>query len=371
MSSGSANEIDASEFSFRALADSMPQLVWTADAQGVVGYYNARAREYDGIEPLRDGSWHWQPGVHPDDLAHTVDAWKRAVQSGEPYSCEHRVRMADGSYRWHISRARLIAYPSGDRWFGTATDIHEQKTLEESLRHAVATRDQVVSVVSHDLRSPLGVLRLAVGQMRRVLVGMPQGQAVERASSYLTRMDRQVSKMEKLLDELLDSARLQAGRRLELERRSCDLVALVRELVDEQTATAGHTIRVDAKVSSLVGEWDPARLERVLANLLSNALKYSAEGSEVTIELELVDDRANVRVRDRGVGIAEHDRARIFEWFVRGENVEHTARGSGVGLAGSRRIVEQHGGTLTVQSELGTGSTFVMALPLGVHTDPS
>ena len=362
--SGSPTELDASEFSFRALADAMPQLVWTADAQGVVGYYNARAREYAGIDQLGDGTWRWQPVVHPDDLERTMSSWREAVERSEPYACEHRVCMADGSYRWHISRAQLVSYPTGNLWFGTATDIHEQKLLEESLRRAVSTRDQVVSVVSHDLRSPLGVLRLAVGQMRKVLGGLPQGPGIERASSYLVRMDRQVSKMEKLLDELLDAARLQAGRRLELELRSCDLVALVRELVEEQSSSVGHPLSIRAKVSSLEGEWDAPRLERVLGNLVSNALKYSPEGSEVVIELERAGERAIVRVRDRGMGISEADRTRIFDWFARGGNVEHTKRGSGVGLAGSRSIVEQHGGTLTVESELGRGSTFVMELPL-------
>jgi PAS domain S-box-containing protein len=354
-----------SEARFRALADSMPQLVWTANAQGELNYYNARASEYGGIERLPDGTWRWKAILHPEDREPTMSAWAEAVATRRPYACEHRTQMADGSFRWHISRAQFVPDEHGGTWFGTATDIHERKTAEAALERAVATRDQVVSVVAHDFRSPLNVVRTFMALFERLTADMPAGELRQRGGQYLARLDRQVTRMEKLLDELLDVARLQAGQPLELERRRCDLVPLVRELVDEQSAgTTTHSVELRTAVPALVGHWDEARVQRVLENLLSNALKYSPAGTAILIDVSRQGDEAVVSVTDQGVGIPEPDRERIFDWYARGENAQRTARGTGVGLAGARRIVQQHGGTLTVESQLGRGSRFTLRLPL-------
>jgi len=128
-----------SELRFRRLADSMPQLVWTANPDGRVDYYNNRTREYDGINRTEEGIFTWAPVVHPDDLDETVYAWKTAVRTGKVYQVEHRVRMKSGEYRWHLSRG----FPVRERgriikWYGTATDIHHQKQVEEDLRNSQA-----------------------------------------------------------------------------------------------------------------------------------------------------------------------------------------------------------------------------------------
>ncbi|HWO10649.1 MAG TPA: PAS domain-containing sensor histidine kinase, partial [Polyangiaceae bacterium] len=359
---GRERALRASEERFRAFADSMPQLVWTASSDGVVDYFNARVCEYAGVEPAADGSWRWQPVVHPDDLPATCAAWSEAVSRGATYQCEHRMQMTDGSFRWHVSRARRVEGAAGERWYGTATDIHEQKLAQERLRDAMATRDQVVSVVAHDLRNPLNVVRMALPLLRRLL-GTANARA--EAETCIGRLERQVLKMEGLIDEFLDAATLQAGQPLTLARRRCDLVALARELVTEQSRQgSGPRIELVSRAESLVGEWDPDRLERVIANLVSNAIKYSPAGSPVTVELEARPASAVVRVTDRGIGIAEPDQQRIFEWFVRTESARRMAKGMGIGLAGARRIAEQHGGNLSVASRLGAGSVFTLELPL-------
>jgi signal transduction histidine kinase len=191
-----------------------------------------------------------------------------------------------------------------------------------------------------------------------------QGEPRERSQGYLARVDRQVTRMEKLLEELLDRVQLQTGRTLGLERRACDLVELVRGLVDEQaSAPRGALIELRAPAGDVVGQWDAARMERVIGNLLSNAIKYGAGESPIVVEVAREGEDSVVRVSDRGPGIAPRDRERIFEWFTRGENAGLAASGTGIGLAGARQIVEQHGGTLTVESEVGVGSTFTVRLP--------
>jgi PAS domain S-box-containing protein len=127
----------SSEARFRQLADSMPQLVWTAGPDGRVDYYNQRYKEYDGLAPTGGGFWHWSPVLHPEDEPPTIDTWTHSVETGEIYQVEHRVRMADGSYRWHLSRGIPFRDGQGqiERWFGTATDINDLKRAEEELRN--------------------------------------------------------------------------------------------------------------------------------------------------------------------------------------------------------------------------------------------
>ncbi|HEX2170908.1 MAG TPA: HAMP domain-containing sensor histidine kinase, partial [Dehalococcoidia bacterium] len=179
-----------------------------------------------------------------------------------------------------------------------------------------------------------------------------------------------------VINELLDVASLQMGRPLDLDRQPTDLVALVSQAVaDAQHAVDCPALRVEADAPQVVGEWDAARLERVVANLLSNAIKYSPAGGEImlTVGMDLDDTGtawATFSVQDRGIGIPAKDVPRIFERFHRGGNVVGRIAGTGIGLAGSRQIVEQHGGTISVQSREGEGSTFTVRLPLSSEKMP-
>ncbi len=138
------------------LADSMPQLVWTAGSDGVVDYYNSRLALYSGAAPLADGSWEWVPMLHEDDLAFTLARWERAVADVTTFSCEHRIRMADGRYRWHLSRSEPVEDPdTGEiRWYGTATDVHEQKVAEERLQSTLEQLQRLQGVTAA-LSAPL------------------------------------------------------------------------------------------------------------------------------------------------------------------------------------------------------------------------
>ncbi len=131
--------------SYRLLADALPHLVWIARDDGVVTYYNHRVARYDGLGAAADGTYEWGPVVHPDDLAHTEQAWARSVETGAEYECEHRIRMADGSFRWHLSRALRLDTQAGPMWFGTATDT---QLLEETREALAASEARLRSVFS-------------------------------------------------------------------------------------------------------------------------------------------------------------------------------------------------------------------------------
>jgi signal transduction histidine kinase len=254
------------------------------------------------------------------------------------------------------------------------------------LRHTVGeagrTRDDFVAAAAHDLKNPLTVVHgeaQALQQYVRRLVEQPGSGAAERLATGLTRIDHAALRTLALLNELLDTVRLQAGKTLDLVVHPTDLVALAQRVVAiYQPLTDQHRLIVQAQVPALVGQWDAFRLERVLENLLSNAVKYSTEG-EISVSVWQEDHppasengRANrmgrswavLTVRDQGLGIPAADLPRVFRRFERGGNVAGRLPGSGIGLAGTRRIVEQHGGTISVESVEGVGSTFAVRLPL-------
>jgi PAS domain S-box-containing protein len=249
-------------------------------------------------------------------------------------------------------------------------EVAVRQRAEDEARRAVRAREVLMSVVSHDLRNFLSAINGSTKLLKRVVeVKMPEhaGESSQLVTG-LTRIESAGAKMNALIGELLDFARGQAGQELELLRKRTDLVALARQVAAEhQHYAERHTILVEAQVSELPGLWDPARLERVLDNLLSNAVKYSPKGGEVRVAVAPDDEKegwARLTVQDEGIGIPAEDLPDIFGWFRRAGNVSGRISGTGIGLASVLQVVEQHGGTVEVESREGEGSTFTVKLPL-------
>jgi signal transduction histidine kinase len=206
------------------------------------------------------------------------------------------------------------------------------------------------------------LLRRRARQGRADLATLETGlAAIEGATDRATR----------LIGELTDAARLEAQRPLELRRTAVDLVALAAASITEsQAAAAGQQLHLEASIPEVVGLWDADRLTRVLENLVANAVKYSPAGSTVVVRVDREEapdgPLAVLSVADQGVGIPAADRPHIFERFRRGGNVAGRFAGSGLGLWGSQRIVAQHGGTITIDSTEGKGTTVTVRLPLKV-----
>lgn len=254
--------------------------------------------------------------------------------------------------------------------------LDREQAARAAAEQAGHARTVLLSVVSHDLRSPLTAVKATVGMLRQVLRQAKASGApgTERIEVGLSRIDTAANKMDMLINELLDFAQLQVGQPLELFRRRFDLVETCRRLIAEhQQGTKRHQLTFETALTELVCWWDPMRIERVLDNLLSNAIKYSPQGGQIVLELAgessqegsaLVHDWVTLVVRDQGVGIPEADLPYIFDWFRRAANVSGRIRGTGIGLAVVRQVVEQHGGTIAVESKEGIGSTFILRLPL-------
>lgn len=347
-----------SETRFKRLAEVMPQLVWMAADDGTVTYYNSRSGQYAGISKTQQG-WDWAPAVHPDDVAETLAKWRSAVAGGEQYQCAHRIRMADGCYRWHLSRAERVDEGSGSpQWFGTATDIDEVKQAQEVLKQADRIKNEFIATLAHELRNPLAAADMAVQLLRT------SGNLDERANSAAGILERQVRQMSRLMDDLLDVNRIAAGK-LDFRMEPFDLADLVAEVAENWRATGRfnrHRVVLNAAPATVRA--DRMRIQQVLSNLLENALKFSSEGSEVRMEVVRAAASAILTVTDSGRGFSLEEARRLFEPFQQSRNEDRSAGGLGLGLAIVKHLVEAHGGSVRAFSEgPGCGASFTVELP--------
>ncbi|MHB9029785.1 MAG: PAS domain-containing sensor histidine kinase [Candidatus Latescibacterota bacterium] len=368
-----------SETRFRQLADSMPQLVWTAEPDGRVDYYNMRYKDYQGINRTHNGVYEWGPVLHPEDREPTVAAFQHAIRTGETYQVEHRVKMADGRYRWHLSRG-IPAYDEQGRivkWFGAATDIHDVKTAQEALREReertqrlneslkrmtlqLASSNKELEAfsysVSHDLRAPL---RSLDGFSLALLEDYSDRLDAE-GRNYLNRIRSAAQRMSQLIDDLLNLSRTA---RAELHYTTVSLSSQAESVVEElRQAEPGRKVEVIVQ-KGIAAEGDENLLRQVLQNLLGNAWKFTSHREEARIEFgEKRDDGRRIFfVRDNGAGFDMNHAGDLFIPFRR-LHTDSDFPGAGIGLSIVKRIIERHGGTIWAESEPEKGATFYFTL---------
>jgi signal transduction histidine kinase len=252
-----------------------------------------------------------------------------------------------------------------------ATSVETEVALRvraKEAQQALKAHDELLSIVAHDLKNPVGVISAYADLLQRRLPPRTP-QDVDRLQSGLRQIMTAAFRLGGQIEELQDIAYLQVGRALALQRQPTDLVMLVRQVVaDQQQTTRHHTIMLTTTESELIAPVDGLRIERALTNLIANAIKFSPSGGDVRVTLTTERDDAGgwavVQVQDDGLGIPAADLDHIFLRFHRGTNVVERIAGTGIGLTGAQQIVEQHGGTIVVASEEGRGSTFTIRLPL-------
>jgi signal transduction histidine kinase len=240
---------------------------------------------------------------------------------------------------------------------------NERLRLLKQLEEAVGARDALISIASHELRTPLAALQLHLDLMTRALLKHPQQESdPDRIMAKLATFERQIGRLSKLIDHLLDVSRITAGR-LDLALEEVDLAAVARDVADRfdevlRRADCAVTVRAPEPV---VGCWDKLRVEQIITNLLSNAAKYGS-GRPIDVEVAGDSETARLVVRDHGIGIPAEDQARIFERFER-LLTGREAPGFGLGLWIVRQVVEGMQGQIRVTSEVGAGATFIVELP--------
>jgi len=356
---------EANEQRYRFLAESIPQQVWTAQPDGSLDYVNQQTVEYfsrPGADIVGDN---WQQVIHPDDLEVCLDRWQKSLATGEVYEVEFRLRRgSDGDYRWHLGRALPMRDAAGRiiRWFGTNTDIDDQKRLHRLAEEANRTKDEFLATVSHELRTPLTSM---MGWAELLKLGMLDEKGKQHAINVIEASARSQAQ---LIGDLLDISRIISGK-LRLDVQPLELASVIAAATDVvHPAATAKSIRLVSRISRGVGmvSGDPDRLQQVVWNLLSNAVKFTPEGGRVEISLRRARAQAELTVTDNGTGIDPDFLPHVFEHFRQADSTSTRKHGGlGLGLAIVRRLVELHGGTVAAESEgEGRGATFRIRLPL-------
>jgi PAS domain S-box-containing protein len=352
-----------SEERHRVLAETVPNLVWTCRPDGGTEYFNHRWIQYTGIpegKQLGDG---WLQVIHPADRERVREAWNTTVSKECPYDIEYRIRGADGNYRWFKARSSPLRDRNGKiiRWFGTSTDIEDQKLIEdrlaqqtEELARSNSELQQFAYIVAHDLREPLRT----VGSFTELLGRRLPREVKSAHSDLIDFIVGGVERMESLIEGLLsfatvstrDSPRGRVDVNTVLNSALNSLDAMVRE--------AGVEIRAGS-MPVVIG--DEILLLQVFQNLIGNALKYRA-ATEPRVEIEATRQSEfwKIMIRDNGPGIDSLYHDQIFGLFKRLHGRE--VPGIGLGLASCRKIIEKHGGRIWVESAPGEGARFFFTL---------
>lgn len=359
-----------SEERFRALADNIAQLAWMTDPAGWMFWFNRRWFDYTGGTLKQMLGWGWGTVIHADHLERVTSKWKEHLASGMDWEDTFPLRGKDGEYRWFLSRAFPIRDRSGKviRWFGTNTDVTEQRKAAEILardknqaEEASRLKDEFLAALSHELRTPLTPVLLSAAAMQE------DDRLPDETRSELAMIRRNIELEARLIDDLLDLTSISRGK-FTLRLQECDVHALLGLAVDiarDDAQAKGLSIDLELRAQHARLHCDPARMQQVFWNLLKNAVKFTPMGGRIIARSRDDGEFVVVEVSDSGIGIDPDVLQKIFLPFEQGEHgTDHRFGGLGLGLAISQAIVEMHKGSIGAHSEgKGMGATFAVRLP--------
>lgn len=365
-----------SEGRYRALAEAIPHMVWTNGPDGAVEYVNEKWTQYTGLsfEDTQNGGW--GKAIHPDDVTNTFQRWAEAAAMRTPFEVEYRIRRGDdGSYRWHLARNLPLLDGDGNvvKWFGTATDIDDQKRAEaairrsqEELERAVEERtrelsrsnaelEQFAYVASHDLQEPLRM----VASYTQLLSDRYHGRLDADADEFIGYAVDGAKRMQALINDLLTYSR--AGATTE-PHDEVDCEVVLRKTLDNLRVAIQES-GAEIHAGHLPVVWgDAMQLGQVIQNLIGNAIKFRGpDPVKVHISAVELEDAWRFAVSDNGIGVDPKYAERIFVLFQRLHSRDEFP-GTGIGLTLCRKIVQHHGGELWLESTPGKGSTFVFTI---------
>ena len=395
------NQVRSSEATFRTLAQSIPNQVWAATADGNVNWYNDRVYEYAGVAPGQLDDTGWASIVHPDDVLNASQAWIAAVASGQTYEAEFRIRRADGAYRWHIVRALPIVDDRGVmlRWVGTNTDIEDQKSaadillhmneiLEREVQQRTAERDRTTLAlqqsqkmeaigkltggVAHDFNNLLQVISGNLQLLHCDVAGNPRAeQRLDNALAGVTRGAR------------LASYLLAFGRRQALDPRVVRIGRFIAGMEDMLRRSLGEEIEVETRIADQLWNTlvDTVQVENAVLNLCINARDAMKGAGRLRIDVAnavleeccgggpsevAAGQYVMIAVSDTGCGMTPEVREQAFDPFF---STKPEGKGSGLGLSMVYGFVKQSGGHVKIDSEVGAGTTVRLYLPRSLEPE--
>lgn len=306
-----------------------------------------------------------QQKVHPQDLEIMRAYINQAIKNETIYELEYRIYPRPGEERWVLSRGRCM-YDQNHKaikFAGVVYDITDRKLKEEALAEAIRTRENFMTIASHELKTPITCMQLQI-QVRQwdLRNRFPESFTQERIGWGLQKQHEHVERISRIIDNILDVSRISEGR-LMVQHEHFDLTEMVRDVLDRFRITSDSAnVQINfSPIGKVTGYWDRFRIEQVLLNLLMNGIRYGNK-QPLEVEIQQAEDYATLVVRDKGIGISEEDQSRIFERFTRAQT-HSTDGGMGLGLYISHNIIRAHGGEIKLKSEPGVGSEFSVILP--------
>ena len=357
-------EIQKREERFHALAESLPQLIWMADATGKTTYCNHRVFEYFGLPASETEIPLWIERFHPEDVEHIFSAWQKSVELSEPYQVEYRLRRHDGVYRHFLARAVPLRDENGtvERWFGSCTDVHDRKLAEDALRQSekLATASRLAASIAHEINNPLeGVTNL-------LYLALQDDSLSADTKGYLQTAEQELLRVSQVTTQTLRfHKQLKSPARIDL----VEIVDSVLALFGQRLTGKNILVKVEFERGAFVTCFGD-ELRQVIANIVSNAVDAMPNGGTLRVRVKKAgswaqDHRQGVKivVADSGHGIPAGVLEHIFEPFVSTKE----ATGIGLGLWVSDGIVRKHGGEIRVRSRTAaapTGTVFSVFIPL-------
>jgi PAS domain S-box-containing protein len=373
------------EAKYRSLVKAIATIVWNSDAAGKIIGDAPIWREITGqtIDEVRNQGW--RKIIHPDDLEKTSLLWDQSLREEKSFETEYRLKVKNGEYRHFAVRGVPVSNNDGKvhEWIGVLIDIEDQKRAEVQLRQSAAEREEILNreqqarqeaeqanrlkdeflaTLSHELRTPLTA---TVGWVKMLRAGQLEPKD---AAYALETIERNTQVQKQLIEDLLDVSRIITGK-LRLDVRPVNLEKIVRTAIESILLSAQiKEIEIIDKIepNTETVYADPHRLQQVLWNLLSNAMKFTPKGGQISVSLRKLDNQLEVSLKDTGIGIKPELLARIFDRFRQADSTTTRKHGGlGLGLAIVQHLIEAHGGTVEAFSDgEGAGSTFSFRLPV-------
>lgn len=380
-------ELKESEQKFRLLADSMPQHIWTGDAEGNLNYFNRSIYDYSGLTPAQILQSGWMQIVHPEDRDESIKHWAKAINNGIPFLFEHRFRRSDGEYRWQLSRAVPQKDTNGDiqMWVGTSTDVHDQKTFSEELERNVEIRtlelkraieeliktnqelEQFAYVSSHDLQEPLRKIQTFSSLLLEKLDADPNSRL------YLDKINSSAYRMSELIKDLLNYSRLS---KTDEQFVDIDLNEILDRVKNDFEVLIKQKMAIIISTRLPVIKAIPIQMNQLIYNLIGNSLKFCEKKPFIEVTAKKLSAYESQKIpglvegnkyyqlvfKDNGIGFSPDYKEQIFTIFQRLHEKQKYS-GTGIGLAMCKKIVENHRGHISADSEPGKGTSFNIYLP--------
>lgn len=333
---------------FHLMLEGLPQIAFTLNDEGTIDFVNGRWYQYSISEEKF-------PETYEDDL-NIKEEFEKCRKKGKALELETRIKnIESGNYRYHLLRISPV-YEGNvvKNWVGTFTDIDDQKRVENE-------KDEFLSIASHELKTPLTSIKAYVQLLERKLK-LDKDSA---EAGYVTKVQDQIEKLNSLISDLLDVSKIENGK-LKINRKPSNLEKIIDNAIETILQTHDDKVKIKrhGELPEILIPFDAIRIEQVLINFLTNAIKYSPQNNQVIVTTFVDEQEVKVSVTDFGIGIPDFKQDAVFQKFYRVEESSLQFQGMGIGLYICSEIIKQHNGTIGLSSILNEGSTFYFTLPL-------